>query len=156
MTMDPADYGQFAKSITSEIQSNDLVFVQKAWYATPILYYLNADQFHIVGRNYSAASSKEPGARVWVVLLYDPAPTAEMLEGLSGYHKVRSIAAPQAEAILYQRGSETASAQSLGVPNLRKQLEIRGQHGVDSPPEHGLAGPLQRLATGNDGKSRAH
>ena len=131
MTMDPADYGQFAESITSEIQSNDLVFVQKAWYATPILYYLNADQFHIVGRNYAAASSKEPAARVWVVLLYDPVPTAEMLEGLSGYHKVRSIAAPQAQAILYQRGSEMASAQSLGVPNLRKQLEIRGQHGVD-------------------------
>ena len=131
MTMDPADYGHFAASITSEIQSNDLVFVRKAWYATPILYYLNADQFHIVGRNYSAASAKEPAARVWVVLLYDPAPTAEMLEGLSGYHKVRSIAAPQAEAILYQRGSETASAQSLSVPNLRKQLEIRGQHSVD-------------------------
>jgi uncharacterized membrane protein len=116
MTMDPADYGHFAASITTEIQSSDLVFVRKAWYATPILYYLNADQFHIVGRNYSAASAKEPSARVWVVLLYDPAPSAEMLEGLTGYHKVRTIAAPQAEAILYQRGSESASAQTLKRP----------------------------------------
>jgi uncharacterized membrane protein len=35
MTMDPADYGHFAASITSEIQSSDLVFVRKAWYADP-------------------------------------------------------------------------------------------------------------------------
>ncbi len=116
MTMDPADYGHFAASITSEIQSSDLVFVRKAWYATPILYYLNADQFHIVGRNYSAASSQEPNARVWVVLLYDPAPSDEMRAGLSGYRKVRTIAAPQAEAILYQRGSETAAVQPRKRP----------------------------------------
>jgi hypothetical protein len=39
-----------------------------------------------------------------------------MLEGLSGYHKVRTIAAPQAEAILYQRGSESASVRPLDHP----------------------------------------
>jgi hypothetical protein len=110
MTMDPADYGHFAASVLSEIHSTDLVFVRKAWYATPILYYLDADRFQIVGRNYSTASSGDPRARVWVVLLYDPAPSPEMLDGLSGYHIVRTITDSHATATLYQNNVETASA----------------------------------------------
>jgi multisubunit Na+/H+ antiporter MnhB subunit len=106
MTVDPVDYGHFAASLESEIRSSDLVFVRKAWYATPILYYLNPDQHRIIGRNYSASSSENPGARVWVVLLYDSAPTAEMRDALSGYDQVRSITGPQSQALLYQRSTE--------------------------------------------------
>src|SRR5258706_7358134 len=58
MTMDPVDYGHFATSVAAEIRSGDFVFVRKALYATPIVYYLNQDQ--IIGRNYSAASSQNP------------------------------------------------------------------------------------------------
>jgi hypothetical protein len=107
MTMDPVDYGHFAASVTSEIRSSDLVFVRKAWYATPILYYLNRDHYQIVGRNYSAASSQNPNAAVWIVLLYDPGPTAEMQQALVGYHQVRSITGPQAQAILYEPDSKS-------------------------------------------------
>src|SRR5262249_27327333 len=49
MTVDPADYAGFASAVRSEIQSGDLVFIRKAWYTTPILYYLRRDQYHLVG-----------------------------------------------------------------------------------------------------------
>ncbi len=72
MTVDPADYAQFAYSVKSEIQTGDLVFLKKAWYETPILYYLRADRYRLVGRDYKQTAAQNPNARIWVVLLYDP------------------------------------------------------------------------------------
>jgi hypothetical protein len=103
MTVDPADYTQFAASVTSSIQTGDLVFVRKIWYETPILYYLQPEHFQLVGRGYEEICAQKPEARVWVVLLYDSAPTREMQRALSGYQAVKAITAPHAQAILYER-----------------------------------------------------
>jgi hypothetical protein len=103
MTVDPADYTQFADKVKSEIQPGDLVFLKKAWYETPVLYYLHADRYHLVGRDYKLVATQNPDARIWVVLLYDPEPPREMQPALSGYTPVRTITAPRAKAILYKR-----------------------------------------------------
>jgi hypothetical protein len=123
MTMDPVDYGQFATSARKEIHSSDLVFVRKAWYATPILYYLNPDQYQIIGRNYQAALSKNPDASVWVVLLYDSAPPGEMQRALSGYQPVRSFTGPRAQATQYRRG---AAAEAPNPIRSAKRLDTIG------------------------------
>lgn len=102
MSVDPADYARFASSLQSSITSNDLVFIRKAWYETPILYYLRKDKYRLVGHNYAGSCTANPAADVWVVLLYDPAPTDEMQTALSGYEPVRTISAPRAKAILYR------------------------------------------------------
>ena len=102
MTVDPADYAQFASAVKAEIRATDLVFIRKAWYETPILYYLHAGQYQLVGRDYAQAPGATRTARVWVVLLYDPDPTDEMMRALPGYQAVRTITAPHAKAILYQ------------------------------------------------------
>jgi hypothetical protein len=107
MMMDPADYGRFAGSFQQDIHPGDLIFIQKAWYTTPILYYLGPDRYRLVGRNYAAASAGNPDARVWVVMLYDLEPTKDMKAALTEYQPVRTVATAQAKAILYQRGAQS-------------------------------------------------
>lgn len=102
MTVDPADYGQFGATLQTQIQPTDLVFVRKAWYETPILYYLQPDKYRLVGRNYASLCAVNPRARVWVVLLYDDAPAAEVQSALAGYHAIKTVMAPHAKAILYE------------------------------------------------------
>jgi len=102
MMVDPTDYAQFGATLQSEIRPTDLVFIRKAWYETPILYYLHADKYQLVGRNYAISCAGNPGARVWVVLLYDAAPANDIQTALSGYQPIRTVTAPHAKAILYE------------------------------------------------------
>jgi hypothetical protein len=85
-----------------------LVFVRKAWYTTPILYYLHKDQYQLVGRDYTAAATKNPDARIWVVLLYDSDPAGEMEAAFSAYQPIRTIAVAPGRAILYQRAEDSS------------------------------------------------
>jgi hypothetical protein len=109
MMVDPADYGGFATAIKSQIEAGDLVFVRKAWYETPILYYLHKDRYHLVGRDFGQACSRNPDARVWVVLLYDADPAREIQEALKGYRALKTITAPHAKAILYDPHAVTTA-----------------------------------------------
>jgi hypothetical protein len=118
MSVDPADYTRFAASLQSEIHSSDLVFIHKAWYETPILYYLSKDKYHLVGRNFNRSCSASPDADVWVVLLYDPDPSDEMRTALSGYQPVRTITGFRAKAILYKRAPVATSIVGKVAPIL--------------------------------------
>jgi uncharacterized membrane protein len=102
MTVDPVDYGGFANAITSEIGTDDLVFIRKAWYETPILFYLHKDRYRLVGRDFGRLCARNPEARVWVVLLYDSDPVKEMNSALARYRVVKTITAPRAKALLYE------------------------------------------------------
>jgi hypothetical protein len=104
MMVDPADYASFGVTLQSEIRPTDLVFIRKAWYTTPIIYYLRPDRYRLVGRDYAQTSAGNPKARVWVVLLYDDTPPKDVQNAVSGYQPVRTIAEPHAKAILYQPG----------------------------------------------------
>jgi hypothetical protein len=124
MTVDPADYAQFAAAIKDELRATDLVFIRKAWYETPILYYLHAGQYNLVGRDYAQASRRNPDARVWVVLLYDREPTDEMMRALPGYRAVRTITGSHAKAILYLRPSGAVGALRLNGDERQKPAGV--------------------------------
>jgi hypothetical protein len=102
MTVDPADYRRFAMAITPQIRPDDLVFVRKAWYETPIFYYLKPSQYSLVGRNFSQATMNRPEARVWAVMLYDDQPSPDMQTALTGYRIAQTISLPHTKAILYE------------------------------------------------------
>jgi hypothetical protein len=110
MTVDPADYQQFAKAVVAEIQPQDLVFVRKAWYETPIFYYLKPGRYRLVGRNFAQAAEDQPEARIWVVLLYENQPPPEMLAALTNYRVSRTISMPRTKALLYERPGVLAAA----------------------------------------------
>jgi hypothetical protein len=103
MTVDPADYSGFAAAIRAEIRPQDLVFVRKAWYETPIFYYLQPSRYRLVGRNFPAATAHDPHARVWVVLLYENPTPDDMLQALPQYRVTRTISMPRVNALLYER-----------------------------------------------------
>lgn len=109
MTVDPADYRQFASAVKAEIHSQDLVFVRKAWYETPIFYYLTPDRYRLIGRNFTQAAGENPEARIWAVLLYEDQTPDEMRAALRGYRITRTITMPHAHAFLF----EPAAIQSL-------------------------------------------
>ena len=110
MTVDPVDYTRFANDLRSAVKHEDLVFVKKAWYATPILYYLPREQYRVTGRNFSQECSRHPDARVWVVLLYDNEIQPEIKRALAGYEVVATITGSQAEAILYENRTRASNA----------------------------------------------
>lgn len=112
MTVDPGDYGRFARQIQSEIQPNEPVFIRKIWSETPILYYLRADKYRLVGKRFAEECAASPDAPVWLVLLNDISPTAEMLQALSNYHAAREIKYPYAVAIRYEPGKAQTTASS--------------------------------------------
>jgi hypothetical protein len=102
MMVDPADYARFATAVKSEIRNGDLVFIRKAWYETPILYYLHKDRYNLVGRDYRKACAQNPDARVWVVMLYDSDPAKDMSAALAGYRTSSTLTGDHAKAILFE------------------------------------------------------
>lgn len=111
MTGGPGDYGLLATAVKAEIQISDLVFIQKEWYATPVLYYLYDEHYHLIGRSpeeYALACAQNPTARVWVLLPHDSDATDEMRKALADYEPVRTVAVPHGKAILYKRISKGA------------------------------------------------
>jgi len=106
MTADPADYAQLAREVKAEIQASDLLFIKKEWDTTPILYYFNDDQYHLVGRHpvdYALACAQNPTARVWVLLPHDTKGSYAMQRALSDYQPLRVVTALHGKAILFQR-----------------------------------------------------
>src|SRR5215471_8644365 len=102
MNVGPVDYARLNATISPEIQSRDLVFIRKAWYATPLFYYLAPDRYRLVGRDLHRALLDHPDARVWVVLINDDRTTSEMASALSEYRLVRIVRTADGQALLYQ------------------------------------------------------
>jgi hypothetical protein len=111
MTGSPGDYGQLAAAVKAEIQTGDLVFIQKEWYTTPVLYYLYNEHYQLVGRSpeeYAQACALNPAAQVWVVLPHDSEASDAMRKALADYKLIRIVAVPHGKAILYKRISNAA------------------------------------------------
>jgi uncharacterized membrane protein len=98
-----ADYKKFAALFAPQIQSTDLVFVEKAWYATPIFYYLNTGWDRYAGKDFPSARERNPHARIWVLVFqgYENRVSQEMRGALAGYVLVRSVEAGNIRAELY-------------------------------------------------------
>jgi hypothetical protein len=103
MNVGQVDYGRFAADLAPQVQPGDLVFLQKIWNSTPMLYYFTSDRYRVFGRNFPSASAQNPDSRIWVVLMHDSPPTPDMSAALSQYHLVRTLMEPDGRALLYQR-----------------------------------------------------
>jgi hypothetical protein len=101
MNVGPVDYGRLGARISPEIQSRDLVFIRKAWYATPLFYYLTPDRYGLVCRDFQRALVQHPNSRIWVVLINDDRATSD--NALSDYRLVRTVRGADGQAMLYQR-----------------------------------------------------
>ncbi|HEY7338377.1 MAG TPA: hypothetical protein VH639_26055 [Bryobacteraceae bacterium] len=105
MNVGPVDYGKLAAGIAPEIQPDDLVFIHKAWYATPLFYYLTPGRYRLVGRDFNGACANNPNARVWVVLIDQEQPGTDISGALASYRLARTVQEPDGRALLYQRAA---------------------------------------------------
>ncbi len=98
-----ADYKSFAAALTPQIESTDLIFLNPEFFSTPLFYYMSSDWNRVVGRNYEAARSDHPHARIWALQFYNYEPVLRdsMVQSLSTYHVVRTVEAPGGQATLY-------------------------------------------------------
>ncbi len=101
LAVDPADFKTFAAELAPHIEKTDLIFLQSNWSTTPILYYLTADRYRLVGQNYREACRQNPNARVWGLFFYNQEMSPEMAGALANYRVVQTIEVPHGRAVLY-------------------------------------------------------
>ena len=57
------DYKALSERLAPRVRKSDLIFVRgNYWETTPIFYYLRADRYHFVGKDYRAAITNQPDA----------------------------------------------------------------------------------------------
>ena len=86
------------------------MFVRKAWFETPIFYYLKPNRYRLAGRNFTQVASDHRETRVWVVFLYDNQQPPDMQMALSDFRVVRTISLSRGNAILYERAPVAEAA----------------------------------------------
>jgi uncharacterized membrane protein len=90
-----------AKWIPNIERESDLIFVQHHWVTTPIFYYLRADRYLFVGRDYSEKITENPESRVWVLSFAGLPISKEIREVLKQYKPFMTITARRIRAALY-------------------------------------------------------
>jgi uncharacterized membrane protein len=97
----PANYKALAERLIPNIEDSDLIFIERSFTTTPIFYYLNANKYHFVGRNYSKYVYRNPDSRVWVLSLKWFPPNEGMKTALTSHELLMSINALNIKAELY-------------------------------------------------------
>jgi 4-amino-4-deoxy-L-arabinose transferase-like glycosyltransferase len=113
----PRDYKALAERLKPEVRDSDLIFLighesaeparQSAWQTTPIFYYLDANRFHFVDKDFANALGSHPQSRVWVITWETNEMLPEMKEALRGYSPGERIEVWGARAALYSKKVDT-------------------------------------------------
>jgi 4-amino-4-deoxy-L-arabinose transferase-like glycosyltransferase len=103
LPMNPRDYRALSRELAAQVKEPDLIFVVgNNWQTTPIFYYLDADRYHFVGKDFSRAISTHPDSRVWVVTWTNNKMLADVSDALTGYRPTEEIAVLGAHAVLHE------------------------------------------------------
>ena len=100
------DYKALASRWIPRIQDSDLIFVhgrglEQDWRVAPMFYYLNADHYRFVGKDFGTAIQDHPHNRVWV-LSFPSVPTDNRItEAVLGYRVAEKVDALNISATLY-------------------------------------------------------
>jgi hypothetical protein len=100
----PIDFKGFADKLLPRLKDADLIFLRREWDTTPILYYLKPDRHHIYVSHFVDASSRDPNARVWVLLFNGENMLPDMQPALPEYREAETIDFYQLRGVLYCRG----------------------------------------------------
>jgi hypothetical protein len=101
------DYAGLAREIVLGQRPDDVWFVQRHYFVTPLFYHLSAeDQQRLVGAGYAGVLESNPRARVWVVGLEGLEPPREMLEPLRRYRRTERVERRGIYADLYVPAAE--------------------------------------------------
>jgi 4-amino-4-deoxy-L-arabinose transferase-like glycosyltransferase len=102
MTVDPADFGAFSRAVRPHIQEDDLIFIERTWLGTPLLYYLRPPQYRIIAGDYAEALRRNPQARVWWLNAYEEQGVPPKIRSALYAYREQRLAV-KGQAILYSR-----------------------------------------------------
>jgi 4-amino-4-deoxy-L-arabinose transferase-like glycosyltransferase len=102
-SVSPVDYKEFADKLKPHLHGDDLIFLNRAWYTTPILYYLTSDHYHLLASNFVDACRRHPNARVWALLFRGEEFSGDMKPALEEYREVETVEVYLARGVLYCR-----------------------------------------------------
>jgi uncharacterized membrane protein len=102
MSNSVCDYQSLAEDLRPRLHRTDVIFLVPRWSSTPILYYLPATQYTLVGRDYEKARALHTGARIVVLLFRRQQLSPDMVTALKGYRQIGECRALQARAFLYE------------------------------------------------------
>src|SRR5262249_44931033 len=91
-------------------KADDLWFVHRHYWLTPIYYYLREEDHRLVGHDYARALDENPRARVWVLGLDGLPPPPKVTEPLNHYCHVDRVTARGMYAALYLPATNPESA----------------------------------------------
>ncbi|MEQ9568911.1 MAG: hypothetical protein RLN75_01870, partial [Longimicrobiales bacterium] len=100
----PNDHRGLARAMATRLLDDDRIFVPRGdWVTTPVFYHLpdRLDQF--VGDDYADVAARPGVDRIWILRYSDIPTPAPMLQALTRYQPVDSVAALRAVAVLYER-----------------------------------------------------
>ena len=103
MPTTPRDYAGIAQQLRGHLAPNDVIFASRAWYATPLFYYV--DPSRLVGRNYSTVLAEHPKARVWVIAYRKTPVEEEIRAALEDFAVTDEVDALRVHGFLYTRRS---------------------------------------------------
>jgi len=122
------EYKALTHELMNRVKDSDLIFILANHYrTTPIFYYLKADRYHFVGRDYSQAIATRPDSRVWVLTWDLDDMPADMIDALTGYRPLEEIAVHGAHAALFEPTVASHEVRRSGLEPRTTNSQGRGR-----------------------------
>jgi len=136
LPMNPRDYRALSRELAARVKEPDLIFILgNNWQTTPIFYYLSADRYHFVGKDFSRAISTHPESRVWVVTWSNNETLSDMSDALTGYRPTEEIAVLGAHAVLHEPAVATSERGFAGESSRPKVSQAVVEKIERTPPK---------------------
>jgi hypothetical protein len=101
MNIGAVDFRIWAQQVKPYIKENDLVFVIRAWYGTPLLYYIHPPQYRVIANRFPAGEPGKSGARIWWLTMRDEKMPPSLQAALSGYREELHMSGGGGRSILF-------------------------------------------------------
>jgi hypothetical protein len=123
--MDPVDHRELAEALKARLQTGDVIFLHRGFDTTPLLYYLPAPRYRVVGRRFDDPKWHTADGRIWVVIYGKDVPP-EIKPALEGYRRVETVSVHLARVELYCP-PPTPRHDALPVPPARTAVSRGGE-----------------------------
>jgi len=146
------DYKALAGELAPRLKESDLIFVKgRSWQTTPIFYYLKADRYRFVGKNYSEEIVTRPDARVWAVVWGGLEMPPAMIDALENYRRGDEIKVRGARAVLYTAPANKSIVSGASATDRASHGLAGGKSTVLNAPQNLPARASRSDASSSDG-----
>ena len=104
------DYQGLGRQLVAHIKDSEPIFIVRHWELSPIYYYVPAEHYHYVGKDYAETTARNRPARVWVIRSEQLDRPKEMLDALVDYDRGVTLRAGRLWADEYLRRQDSGGS----------------------------------------------